>query len=318
MINKNKYKNIEWIDLENPTNEEVRAIMDQYDIDPIIGNELLSPTLRPRVDAHSKYIYLILHFPVSPEKDRKEISDKGEKKLSKTQQKIQEVDFIIGKNFIITTHYDSVDAMYDFSKIFEVNSILSKNQIGNHAGYMFFFMIKYLYQILYNKVENLAEKLSQFEEEIFAGNEKEMVVELSKLKRTLLTFKEATAAHKEVLVTFEIAAEGFFGSDFKYYLRSILGEYYKVRTFIESTKEHLDEMRETNNSLLTTKQNEVIQKLTVITFIILPLSFISSLFGMNTANTPFVGQPLDFFIILSIVSGIGIIVFTFCKEKGWI
>lgn len=212
MINKNQYKNIEWIDLENPTNEEVRAVMDQYDIDPIVGNELLSPTLRSRVDVHPKYIYLILHFPVSPtiNKESNNKKDKKHSLKSRMQQpKIQEVDFVIGKNFIITTHYESVDALYDFSKIFEVNSILSKSQFGDHAGYMFFFMMKHLYHNLRSKVESLTEKLDEFEEQIFSGKEKEMVIELSKLKRTLLTFKESTSAHKEVLVTFEIAAEKF-------------------------------------------------------------------------------------------------------------
>jgi len=92
MINKYKHKDVDWIDLENPTPDEVREVVDKYNIDPIVGNELLSPTLRPHVDRYSDYIYMILHFPVAYDTDGK----------SHEIKEIEEVDFIIGKDFIIT------------------------------------------------------------------------------------------------------------------------------------------------------------------------------------------------------------------------
>ena len=56
MIHKDVYKDITWIDVENPTTDEVRKLMDQYGIDPIVANELLTPNIRPRVDVHQDYI----------------------------------------------------------------------------------------------------------------------------------------------------------------------------------------------------------------------------------------------------------------------
>jgi magnesium transporter len=289
--------------------------MDQYDLGPVVAEELLTPTLRPHVEVQKNFIYLILHFPTTVEITGKNSQKKG---INVPSRKVQEVDFIIGNDFIITTHYDSIDSLYEFSKIFEVNSIVSKRDMGNHAGHMFFLMIQFLYRDLHNKVEVLSEKLNEMEEEIFAGKERAMVIELSLLNRTLLTFKESIEAHKDVLTAFEVAAENFFGTEFKYHLKSILSEYYKVKTFVESTKEYLNELRETNNSLLHTKQNEVVKTLTVITFIILPLNLIAGIFGMNIDNAPFIGHPLDFVIIISIMAGVGLITFAFCKEKGWL
>lgn len=310
MIRKEIYKDITWIDIENPTSEEIRIIMQKYDIDPVVGNELLSPTIRPRVDVHENYFYMILHFPIPVSKE------------SETEgvvaHKIQEVDFIIGKKFIITIHYETVDALHDFSRIFEVNSILSRSNMGDHAGFIFFFMTQHLYHVLHNQIEFVRTTLDQVEDNVFLGREKEMLFRLSRLKRTMLTFKASLATHKEVLETFANAAEDFFGSEFKYYTRGILGEYYRVSTAVYSSKDYLDELSKTNDSLLVAKQNEVMKTLTIMAFVTFPLSLVASIFGMNTMFTPIVGHPYDFWIIISVMVVLTSLFFIFFKSKKWL
>lgn len=307
MIHKNIYKEITWIDLENPTTEEVRLLMKKYDLDPLVANEILTPTFRPRVDVHQDYIYLILHFPIPLSKNSK--NEDG------SQHKIQEIDFIIGKKFIITTHYETVDALHDFSKVFEVNSILSKIDIGSHAGYIFFFMIQYLYRMLHNQVESIRDTIGAVEDNIFKGKEKECLLELSQLKRTLLTLKSSMSAHKEVISAFETAAEDFFGSNFKYHSRAIFGEYQKVKNSVNSIKEYLDELRETNNSLLHAKQNETMRVFTVLAFFTFPLSLFSSILGMNMQNIPLADNPNGFWIVVTIMLTVTVLMVIFFKKK---
>lgn len=307
MLKKNTYKKVTWIDLENPTNDEARSLIDKYDIDPLIASELLSPTVRPRVDLHKNYIYLILHFPVA-HSNNEDIP----------ARKIQEVDFIIGKDFIITTRYDEVDALHDFSKVFEVNTILDKSDMGNHSGYVFFYMIQHLYKTMTDKVENVRDLLTDIENQIFAGNEKNMVIELSRINRILLAYKESISTHKEVLVSFELVSKEFFGEKFGYHSRSIIGEFYKVKTLIASSKEYLDELRMTNDSLLTTKQNETMKILTILAFVTFPLSLIAGIFGMNTLNIPIIGHPLDFWIVLFIMLLLTFTMFMWFKWKKWL
>lgn len=306
-MHKNTYKDIVWIDLENPTQEEVRFLIEKYNIEPFVADELLSPSIRPHADMYENFIYLILHFPVaySP-------------KENVLIKKIQEIDFIIGKNFIITTRYDEVDALHNFSKVFEVNSILDKSDMGKHAGYVFFYMIQHLYKTIEDKINNVRDLLTDAENKIFLGKEKAMVVELSELHRIILTFKESISTHKEVLVSFETAGEQFFGKEFKYRLLNILGEFYKINNNIDTTKEYLNELRITNDSLLSAKQNEIMKTLTIMAFVTFPLSLIAGIFGMNTKIIPIVGRPFDFWIVLSIMLGLTLIMFTYFKIKKWL
>lgn len=302
MITRYSHKNLTWVDLESPTQDEVRAIMNEFHINPLAADELLAPTLKPKVDVYENFIYLILHFPAF--------------KHSNTLSQNQEVDFLIGKDFLITTRYDTIDPIHKFSKVFEVNSILDKSDMGTHAGYLFFYMIKKLYKSISHELEFLENNLDDIEEEIFRDREREMVVEISKASRQLLNFKQALIAHKDVLASFESAGKSFFGESFGYHLRTITGEYYRVENEIKFNSETAAELRETNNSLLSTKQNEVMKNLTLMTFLALPLTLVASIFGMNT-NLPFVGGDNDFYIVLSIMGAIAIPLFLFFRFKRW-
>jgi len=303
MISKYPYKNLTWIDVESPTKKEIRSLMDEYNIHPIVANELLTPTIRPKVDVYDNLIYLILHFPTVTH------SHHGETE--------QEIDFIIGEDFLITTHYEMVDPLHEFSKIFEVNSILDKSSIGNHTGYLFYYIIKELYKNLDQELEDISEILENIEENIFSGEERLMVEVISDTNRKLLNFKQAIRAHKEVLESFEVAGKQFFDEKFSYYLRAITGEYYKIFSIMEGHKETLLDLRETNDALLSTKTNETMKILTIMSSIALPLTLIASIFGMNTESMPLIGKANDFYLVLGFMIASLLTTFVFFKYKKW-
>ncbi len=303
MITRYKHKEIVWIDLESPTKEEVREVMEEFHIHPMVANELLVPTLRAKVDVYDDYIYLILHFPI--------ISHHHDGKVE------QELDFIIGKNFLITTHYTLIDPLHEFSKIFEVNSMLDKSNFGSHAGFLFFYLIRELYQTLSRELDSAGSALMKIEERIFAGDEVRMVKAISGVNRNLLNFTQATRHHKEVLESFEIAGKRLFGDEFSYYLRAIMGEYYKMASILTSYKETLSDLRVTNDSLLTTRTNEIMKVLTIITVVISPLAFVTALFSMNTRYIPLVGAPNDFWVVFGILLGVFFAMIAYFRYKKW-
>jgi len=304
MISEYTHKHLTWIDVESPTPEEVRGLMEKYDIDPLVADELLLPTLKPHVDVYPNFIYLILHFPAFKHSHKGSVN--------------QEIDFIIGKEFLITIRYDSVDPLHKFSKVFEVNSILDKSDIGDHAGFLFFYMVRKLYKSLEHELEYIEDSLEIIEEDIFEGKEKEMVIALSNISRDLLNLKQALNPHQEILTSFGKVGRVFFGDNFGNHLNSIMGEYYRIKNSISVHTDTLSELRQTNNSLLTTKQNEVMKVLTIMAFVTFPLSLIASIFGMNTVHIPLVGGPYDFWIVMGIMGLTGLMMFTFFKRKHWL
>jgi magnesium transporter len=304
MISRYNYKKLVWIDVPSPTQEEVRQLMEEFNIHPLVADELLEPTLRPKVDLYDDHIYLILHFPTISHKH-----DGGHD---------QEIDFVVGKDFLITTHYDHIDTLHEFSKKFEVSSILEKANIGNHAGYILFSILRELYRMLDRELDHINHDFGDIESKIFSGNERDMVTAISRLNRDLLNFKQALRPHKEVLESFEIAGTKFFGKDFDYYLRTIIGDFYKVSNILDGHRETLLELRRTNDSLLTTKTNETMKFLTIMAFFTFPLSLVAAIFGMGARATPILGSTNDFWIILGLMAAGAVSMFGFFKYKKWI
>jgi magnesium transporter len=303
MLARYTHRGLTWIDLESPTPAEVRQIMEEFEIHPLIGEELLSPSLKPKVDRYDNCIYLILHFPAF-----------GKDETAPAQ----EVDFILGTNFIITTRYETVDPFLKFSRVFETNSLLNRESLGSHAGFIFFFMMRNLYRALEHQLESVSMSLGRIEDGIFGGQERAMVFRLSGMSRVLLNFKQTLSPHKQVLESLEAAGVRFFGQDFVYHLRSISGDYYRVAALLESHKDVLSELRATNDSLLTTKQNEIMKVLTIMAFVTFPLTLISSVFGMNTQYLPIVGAPGDFWYIIGIMIALASSFFLYFRHKHWL
>ncbi len=303
MYSRREHHDIVWIDLESPTRAEVESVAAQFSIAPLVADELLLPSSKPRAEFYGDYCYLVFHFPAL--------------RHSHVSRE-QEIDFIVGKDFIVTTHYEMVDPLHKFSKVFEVNAVLEKSEIGDHAGFMLFYMLKKLYKSVEHELEYLNRELSIIEEHIFSDHQTEMVISISHASRDLLNLRQTIEPHRDMLHTLEGGAGKLFGDDFLPYLRALSDEYYRVHNHVMRATESLHELRETNNSLLTTRQNETMKVFTILAFFTFPLSLIVNIFSMDTQHDPIVGSPYDFWIILGLLFITAFIMFQFFRHKRWL
>ena len=305
MISTFKHKKLTWIDVESPNPEEVKLLMKKYSIHPLVADELLRPTLRPKVDLYKDTIYLILHFPSFDSARRKYAS--------------YEIDFIIGKNFFITAHYRPINTIMELTKIFETDSMLGKGNLSKNIGVLFFHTVKQLYEISMRQLDAMQDKIEKIEEEIFMKKPTKinLVRKISHLRRDILDFRRILNPHKEVFSSLEYTGKKFFGPEFMHYFNNLVGEYYKVWNMLESNKETVGSLQETNDSLLSNSTNDVMKVLTIMAFVTFPLAILTSLFGMNTKYMPIVGLEGDFWIIMAMMFSAMAGMFSFFKYKKW-
>jgi magnesium transporter len=303
MLTRYAREKLVWIDCVSPTPAEVRALMHEFGLDPLIAEELLLPSYKPKVEKRGDAIYVILHFPML---------------RSGRQAPEQEIDFLVGKNFLITTRYENIDPLHSFAKAFEVAGVLGTDAVTMHGGHLFISMVRNLYQALENGCATLHRRLHDIEEHIFSGDERKMVAELSQVGRTIHDFKQSLAPHEEMLKSFEPVATRMFGTEFSYHIHNLEGAYERIERTLENLHDSLTELRETNNSLLSTKQNEIMKTFTVLAFFFLPLSFVASLFGMNTQHIPIIGYKYDFWVVFAGMVVIAIACFIYFRHKDWL
>jgi magnesium/cobalt transport protein CorA len=305
MITRYEHEGVRWIDLESPTPDEVNEVAQELSLGPILPQDLLTPTGKQRVDVYPDFAYAILHFPSS--------------RHTHGRENTHEVDFVIGKDFILTAHYSTVPAVYDFSRAFEAESLMRRATRGAFkSGHVLLELTERLYRSVENELEALEDSIGAIEREIFSGHEKEMVVAISSASRELLTLKRALSAQTDVLAALEQTSIMTLGEEYGNYLRGVRSFHARVFAHAAALTEVLSELRATNIALVSTRQNEITKNLTIMAFVTFPLTLIAALFGMNTLNTPLVGDPNDFWIILS---GMAILMagfFAYFKLNKWI
>lgn len=305
MISRYAYKGLTWVDIESPSRDEITHIMEEFSLPQLVAEEMVNSTLRSKVDLYDNFLYVILHFPVIDPK-------------TGTPSE-QEVDFVIGKQFIITIRYEAVEPLHQFAKIFEVNSMLDRNAMVSHAGFIFMQMMKELYIRSLHELDVTMHEIKKIENMIFKQQETSMVKKILMVSRKLLDFKQALRFHRDILHSYESASKKFFGEDYGYYADVITAEFNKVNSLLEGLRETLDELQRTNASLLTTRTNDIVKTLTILTFIMMPLSIISGIFMMNTSeNLVFIRSLQDFYFVLGAMFLTSLVIFLYFRHRKWL
>lgn len=305
MVTRHRRGKIQWIDLESPTRQELREVMQEFNVDARIEEEIVNVTPYPIVVSSTTYLYLILHFPAAD-------PNGGAKN--------QEIDFIVGKDFLITARYEIIDSIHNLHKVFEAEELLGLPVSDQHIDALLERVLRRLYGALREEVETIGVRLEHIERDIFGGKEKKTVRIISEVNRVLLRFDTTIGRHAESLSSLlsELSLPSFFGKAFLAHAARIDAEREHVASLISSYREVAAELRDTNDSLLSASQNEVMKTLTVITFIILPLTLLSSLFQIDAPDRPFLYNPHAFWIIVtwSVVLTAGLVLFS--KRKHWL
>jgi magnesium transporter len=302
MIRRFAHQGVQWIDLECPTVDEVAEIANEFSIGVNLVYELVTPTEKPRVDVYPDSVYAVFHFPSI--------------RRTHARDETEEIDVILGRTYLITAHYRPVEAIDDFARSFEVAELLKRGPDVS-SGYLLFELAGHLYRESESELDVLEEVIGEIEQTIFAGHERQMVTTISKAGRELLVHKRILGNHTETLEALQGASVTLFGEQMRNYFHGVAALHYRAYTRAVSMADIVAELRETNMALLSTRQNEIMKNLTIITSVMLPLTLVANIFSMNTKILPIVGSPHDFWIIVAIMAVVTAIFGLYFRAKKW-
>ncbi|MEK9184176.1 MAG: magnesium transporter CorA family protein [Patescibacteria group bacterium] len=303
MINRHVRGAVTWVDLEAPTSEELSAVMTEFGIDNRIEEEIASPTPYPLTLATPDYHYLILHFPAAE-------ATEGTKN--------QEVDFIVGRDFVITARYEVIDSILALHKLFEAEELVS-TPTATHADVLLEQVMTRLYGAIHDEIERAGRALDRIEHDIFSGKERQTVRTISQAGRALLRFETALARHEEPLDEFlaGLSSGDFFSKRFTVRAARIRAAHDHATALVASYRAVTRELRITNDSLLSSSQNEVMKTLTLIAVAAMPMTLVASVFGMNVTHIPFANEPAGFWLIIGIMVIAALVLYIFFRIKRW-
>jgi len=295
---------ITWVDIQDPTEEDIKYLKRKFNLHPLVLGEIIPPGHRPKVERYKRYLFMILYYPVYSKEKR--------------ETRPRELDIIVTKNVLITSHYKSIvplKALFDKCNLYPE---AKRKYMRWSAGYLLFHLLSGLWKNCLTKLDRIDNKIEEIERKIFKGKEKEMVNEISLVKTDIINFWRIVEPQGEILESLSKEGTVFFGEKLSPYFSDVIGSYSQAFNSLRTYKETILALEDTNQSLLYTKTNEIIRILTVFSVILLPLTLLASIWGMNIPWLPFAESPAGFWIILVIMVGLMGFLIAYFRKKRWL
>jgi magnesium transporter len=194
-----------------------------------------------------------------------------------------------------------------------------KAYMSEGTGQLLYYVLSSFWENCLTKLVQIDKRIANIEKEMFSGKEKEMVLEVSLVKTDIINFWRIVEPQRQVLNSLLKEGIEFFGKDLSPHFSDFLGTYEQVANGIESQKQTVLALEDTNQSLLTTRINEIMRVLTSFSVILLPLTLIASVWGMNFPKSlPFFESQNGFWIIMGVMFISSLILLAYFRKKKWL
>jgi len=303
-INIIEYNGLKWVDIISPTEEDTKYLKDEFKLKPVSLRNFVPSVLHPDFELFEDYISLILHYPRNNEKTG--------------NVDIHEIDIITGKDYVITSHYVPIKPLTNMWDECVASEKIKETYMQKGSGDLLFFILnKFLKRIL-EKTDKIGEGVASVEKEIFTENEEKMIRRISYLKRQIISFWRAIDPQSEVFYSLKTAGANFCGQDCKYRFSDLFRLDQRIDNSLKTYKETIEALEQTSHSMINLKRNDIMKILTVFSVVLMPLTLLASIWGMNTNVLPFMNTQVDFWLIMGLMVIVLLSMLSFFKLKKWL
>jgi magnesium transporter len=290
-----------WIDFASPTPEELRRLDAIVDVDDTALEACLSEEEhRPRVEEYPDHIFLLLYGVLSPAED----PTFAPRRLAA----------FCGKRFLVTIHTDSHRS---------INSL--RQRLQSHGEHVLSRGVDFvLYSLMDGLVDNYGialadfhDQLDELEEESLRSSDDAIFTRAIQLRRELLELRRLAMAQREAVGPLARGECDYVAKSLGRRFSHVSSHLTKTIELTDSLREILSSVRENYQFTLTRRTNEIMKTLTIFASIVLPLSLIASVYGMNLQTVPHINDPWGFWVVLASMGVAGLSLGFFFRSRKW-
>ncbi|MCW3022890.1 MAG: magnesium transporter CorA family protein [Conexibacter sp.] len=294
---------LRWINIERPRSIDRVWLEEHFDFHPLDYEDVFSRNQRPKVDEYDGYLFVVLHFPVY---------DKRVNRLNAA-----EVDIFVGPDFVITLPNENLAPLqYLFDRV-RSNEDAREDLFNKGAGYLLYKIVDACVDASFPMLRKMGLKLERLEESIFDEEaNREIVRDLSNAKQEIINFRKIVRPQRTALKDLE-RTKRYVTGELDIYFDDINDASERVWDMLENFKEVIEGLETTNESVLSHRLNDVLRVLTAFSVIMLPMTLIASVWGMNV-HVPGEGTVHAFWAILGLMLAVLVSMVLWFRRRGWL
>ncbi|WP_040891530.1 magnesium/cobalt transporter CorA [Zavarzinella formosa] len=271
-----------WIDLESPTPEEDARILEHVlALHPLTVEDITKPRREPgdglhfpKVEEFADYLFVIVNplgEPQAPDEPLSEITAGG-----------TQLSAVLNRHLLVTHHYRPL------ASVKRVREFLDRHaqQAQRGPDYLFHLILDGMVDDYAPEIDRLVERLDEIETELFDQPSAHVLSELIRLKRRLVMFRKTLILEREVLARlirgeFELVDD----REMAYY-RNVYDHLVRYAELTEGAREMVSDLMQTHLAAVSNKLNGIMKAMAMVSTVILPMSLVSGIYGMNFKHMP--------------------------------
>ena len=302
---------VTWVHLLAPTTGEAQLLASRFGWHPLDVEDVLSRRQRPKVDAYvgddvagSGYVFTVLHFPVY---------DATVGRLN-----AGELDAFVGPDYLVTLPAVELRPVSLLFRRAEESDEFREQLLSRGSGRLFYEVLDDLYDYCFPILDKIGFKLEQIDESIGEDEgARELVTDIHKVKQEIISYRKIIKPQRPTLRLLERQIENFLPEQLELYFDDLVDASERIWDLLDNYKEVVEALEDTNESLISHQQNDILYVLTIFSVVMLPLTFLTGVFGMNV-RFPGFDTTHGFLValVLFVVTLVGMI--SFFRYKKWL
>src|SRR6186713_3574968 len=279
-----------WIHLDAPDQESSTELAEHFGWHPLDVEDVLSKRQRPKIDDYPDYLFAVLHFPV----------------YDKTVQRLNagELDFFLGPDYLVTLpKVELLPVTRLFQRCLD-DEALRESLFGKGSGYLLYHVLDDLFDYCFPILDKVGHKLDAIEDELEERRSEDIVRDISDAKQEIIAYRKIIKPERATLRLLERHTQRFLPQDLELYFDDIVDAAERIWDMLDNYKEVVEALEDTNESVISHRQNDILRVLTIFSVILLPLTLITGVFGMNV-RFPGEGSAAGFWVVIGLMVFLG-------------
>ncbi|MCB9799614.1 MAG: magnesium/cobalt transporter CorA [Candidatus Omnitrophica bacterium] len=294
-------KSVSWINVDGVHNVDwVERLGAQYDIHPLVMEDIVQTNQRPKFEDHETYLYCILKM-LTFDDQQHEVRE-------------EQVSLIMGENFVLSFQEKEGD-VFDPLRTRIQNNKGRVRKAG--ADYLFYALMDAIVDHYFVVLEKIGDEIEALEEEVSRDAKPKVLEKIYGLKREMVYVKKSIWPLRDVISGLQHGDSQLISDGIKPYLRDVYDHIIQVIEMVESFRDMISGLQDLYLSMASNRMNEVMKVLTIIATIFIPPTFVAGIYGMNFDNMPELHMADAYFITLGAMALGMIIMVVFFRRKGW-
>jgi magnesium transporter len=291
-----------WMDMEAPTEADDLILLDTFHFHPLTVEDCRANRHAPKVEEFPDYLYYIVHGVHT--------------EISPARFNTIELDGFLGPNFVVTYHHEN------FPSIERVKTSIRSSPVSCQRGAAFLMhhIIDSIVDDYLPVMDDFDERVNKLEDDIFTGGHANNAIleEILHLKRSVLRLRRISAKQQEVIYRMSHGQFKLISGPVLPFFRDIYDHIGRVSDLAEAYRDLIAGALEAYLSVVSNRMNEIMKVLTIFSAVMLPLTFIAGVYGMNFDNMPELHSRYGYYAVWIVMLSVTVFMLLFFYRRGWI